>query len=128
MKHSYKCGCVGKSKDAAIIHWPHLYKLMQGVPKTNRDIFKGCSQCLITFVGECCRAVLCEVLPLPAHVYPKLKPHRKDLLLLANPKISIARKRDRLIKQGGGFLSLILPALASALFGALGNIISNKVA
>jgi hypothetical protein len=100
---------------------------MQGVPKTNKDIFKTCNQCLINFVGECCRAVLCEVLPLPPHVYPKLKTHRKDLLFLANPKIPLTKKRARLIKQGGGFLSLILPALASALFGALGNIISNKV-
>jgi hypothetical protein len=125
MKHSKNCGCFGKSRDAAVKHWPMLYEVMQGNIKTNRDIFKTCNHCFINFVGECCRAVLCEVLPLTDDSYENLKPHKKDLLLLANQKIPLKNKRARLVKQGGGFLSFILPALASALFSVLGNIFSK---
>lgn len=126
MRHTSDCGCFGKSKDAAIKHWPLLYQVMQGVPKKNRDTFKKCNHCFINFLGECCRAVLCEIIPLSDETYQKLKPHKKDLLFLANTKIPLKHKRARLIKQGGGFLSFILPALASALFGVLGNLFSKS--
>jgi hypothetical protein len=127
MRHSPNCGCFGKSKDAAIKHWPQLHELMQGVPKKNRKIFKTCNLCFINFVGECCKAVLCEIIPLTSETYTKLKPNRKDLLYLANENIPLHNKRARLVKQGGGFLSLILPTLASALFGYIGNLISKIV-
>jgi len=56
-----------------------------------------------------------------------LSQYKKDLKLLASHRVSIRKKRAHLVRQGGGFLSLILPAIASALFGLLGNVISKKV-
>lgn len=127
MRHARNCGCYGKAKAAAEKYWPHLEKLMNGGLKTRKEVFKNCSHCAINFIGECCRAVLCDIIPLSEETYEQLKPHKKDLLLLADNNVTIKKKRDRLIKQGGGFLSLILPALASALFGLVGNIVSKKI-
>jgi hypothetical protein len=127
MRHERNCGCFGKSKKAAEKYWPHLEKIMNGNLKKRKEVLKNCSHCAINFIGECCKAVLCDIIPLSNETYVKLKPHKKDLLLLADNKVSIKKKRAQLLKQGGGFLSLILPALASALFGLLGNFVSKKV-
>jgi hypothetical protein len=62
----------------------------------------------------------------PKTIYKRLRKYRNDILFVANKKNSLKAKRATLLDKSGGFLPLILPALASAVFGVLGNIISKK--
>ena len=127
MKHSSQCGCIGSARDACHIHWPNLLKIIEGDENKRRNLFSTADHCFISFVGECCRAFLCEIIKVPKKNVSPLSQYKKDLKLLASHRVSIRKKRAHLVRQGGGFLSLILPAIASALFGLLGNVISKKV-
>jgi hypothetical protein len=77
-------------------------------------------------LGDCCTGVLSRKIQFPNSFYPQLRKHQKDLLFLAQKYPSLRRKRERLMRQNGGFLSILLPALASSLFGLVGNWISRR--
>jgi len=121
MRHKKSCTCYQSSDIAARQHWPLLRKLQKGGKSARKRFFKTADNCVIKYVGECCQAVLKEIIKLPEEVYAKLTPYKKELLYLADAKTRLRDKRKLLVKKGGGFLSLILPALASSLFGLIGN-------
>lgn len=78
------------------------------------------------YICDCSKGVLHHHIRFPKDTYRKLKPYKDDLLLLVNKKTSQKAKREALVNKKGGFLPLILPALASAVFGIIGNLISKR--
>ena len=127
--HDINCKCNAPKIEAAKHHWPILKKLQRGGGgiEKRRAIFNHSKNCMIKFIGQCCRAVLTDVIKLLENNYKKLGKNLNDLIFLADKNKSVKSKRSLLVNQGGGFLSLILPALASALFRVLGNIFTKKV-
>lgn len=118
--HERNCKCKATSKVCAQHNFPTLSKICKVTSaKRRKEHFKRASTCLIKFVGECCRAVLKEIIVLPEEKYPKLRNYKKDLLTLASQRNSLKSKREHLVNQGGGFLSFILPVLAAALSGLI---------
>ena len=122
--HNKFCTCF-KSPLYSIKHYfPTLKKFRKLRKKERQKIFHNESHCFIKFIGECCKTVLCDIVKLPNSAYEKLKRHKnikEDLKYLANESIPIKQKRALLINKGGGFLSIILPVIASTIFGLIGN-------
>jgi hypothetical protein len=127
-RHGNKCTCCASSKIATEYYQPLLKKFKRLNKAGRQKVFEECDQCFIKFIGETCKAVLCNYIKLPEYMYEKLRRHKnikEDLKYLANESIPIKRKRALLLNKGGGFLSIILPALASSLISLIGNTIAN---
>lgn len=120
MTHGDPCTCDLKSKEQVEYYKATLEKIPSLSPSQRRRLFQKADTCFIKFVGECCKTVLCDITKLPDTVFKKLKKQKdikKHLRFLSNKSNSIKKKRQLIIKKGGGFLSLILPAIASSLLG-----------
>ena len=50
---------------------------------------------------------------LPMKMEGQVKKHVKSLRLIANPKVSLKKKRQRLSQKGGGLLTVLLPMLSA---------------
>ena len=50
---------------------------------------------------------------LPLKMKGHVKKHAKSLRLIANPKVSLKKKRQRLSQKGGGLMTLLLPMLSA---------------
>ena len=50
---------------------------------------------------------------LPLKMVGHVKKHAKSLRLIANPKVSLKKKRNRLSQKGGGILGILLPLLGA---------------
>ena len=50
---------------------------------------------------------------LPLKMKGHVKKHAKSLRLIANPKVSLKKKRQRLSQKGGGILKVLLPILGT---------------
>lgn len=105
---------------------PILKQLCKSSGERKCRFFKSCSACFIHYIGDCCFGVLKKHIQFPDAFYPKLKNHERNLLFLSNHYPSVNRKRERLTHQSGGFLSILLPALVSSLFGLVTNLISRR--
>jgi hypothetical protein len=122
--HSTRCRCYEPAIQSVKYYLPILKKFPRLRREQRKKLFEEGDKCFIKFIGECCKSVLCDIIKLPEKAYKKLKRHKdikKDLKYLASDSIPVKRKRALLINKGGGFLSIILPALASSLFGLIGE-------
>ena len=105
---------------------PIIKRLCNASCKKRETLLKGSDPCLVKYLSDCCIGVLSRKIEFPHKLYPELHKYKKDLIFLAQKYPSIGRKRARLVRQSGGFLSLLLPALASSLFGFVANLITRK--
>lgn len=122
--HTTQCTCFQPAINSIKHYLPILRKFATLRKNQRKKLFEKQDKCFIKFIGECCKEVLCDHIKLPESDYKKLRRHtdiKKDLKFLASESIPIKRKRALLITKGGGFLSIILPALASSIFGLIGN-------
>jgi hypothetical protein len=126
MIHGASCACALPMKERTAHYFPQLQKICNA-KKVKKDLLlEKTSNCLIYYLSDCCKGVLKNHIRFPKRIYKKLSKFRNDILLVANKKSSLKTKRAALLQKNGGFLPLILPALASAVFGVLGNLISKK--
>jgi hypothetical protein len=113
-------------KERTAAHFLQLQNICNA-PKNKRPLLlEETSNCLINYLTICCKGVLMKHITFPILLYKKLGKFRKDLLLFANNKTSLRTKRAALIEKNGGFLSFILPALASIVHETFGELISKK--
>ena len=103
---------------------PIIKQLCKATCKKRRTLLNNSNECLIKYISDCCVGVLSRKINFPNKFYPHLQKHQNDLLYLAQTYPSIRKKKERLIRQSGGFLSILLPALASSLFGLITNLVS----
>lgn len=127
MKHPHSCPCSLPLEERIKFFYPQITSVCRANRKRKRDLLSSAQPCFFNFVSDCSRGILQKHIQFPVHVYKKLRKFRDDLLILANRKTSNKNRKALLVDKNGGFLPLILPALASALFGLLGNVISKKL-
>jgi len=106
---------------------PHLHTVCNARKNHKCQLLKKLTKCQLQFISDCCKGILHRHITFPVETYKKLKRFRKDIILLADVKKSLKTKRAAIVKKNGGFLSLILPALATAVFSLVGNLISKKI-
>ena len=89
-------------------------------PLQNRILNKASSE-IIRCLCDCAHNVLEGNVEISRHHKQKLKPHKTKLQKLADRKVALKTKQK--IIQKGGFLSILLSALAPVISGVLGSLI-----
>jgi len=124
-KHNKSCPCKLDTKTRTQAFLPQLIDI-QRCSKINRQkALQNSDDCLIRFIADTAGAVLRTDIQLPPEKYSKLKKHKDTLLFLAKKKPSIKQKREKLLKQKGGFLNILIPALVSGVAGLIGRAVGG---
>ena len=100
---------------------PYLLVLKNCKCKQRKAIIGSASNDLVKCLCECCLNILQGSVNVSEANHSKLKRHKTVLRSLASRKGSIKAKRNILI-QKGGFLPLLLGALAPAIGGILSKL------
>ena len=127
MKHLIDCPCKLIFEDRIRHFYLEICSVCRVSPRQKRNFLERAPPCFYNFLADCSRGILYNHIKFPPPVYKKLRRYRNDFLTLANKRTSNKHRRALIVQKKGGFLPLILPALASALFGILGNVISKKL-
>jgi hypothetical protein len=96
-------------------------KFLKGTTKLRKKIFLKAPDDFIKFVGRCCKASLNNQLEISEEAQQEIEIHKDKVAFLSNNAVPILKKRTFLVKQSGGFLALILPAIFSAVLSFIGN-------
>lgn len=75
-------------------------------------------------LSEICLNILAGNVPVNVK---KLRKYKNCIRKVACRKASLKSKKKLLVKQSGGFLPLVIPALVSALAGMAGRAIGNRI-
>ena len=105
---------------------PYLEALKQprqGV-RRRRALIEAGGAPLIKCLGECCHNILQGVVPVDEVTRRKLKRHAKQIREVADPKVSLKRKRAVLVQRGGFLPALLVPVL-SAVSGLVGSLLNR---
>ena len=95
-----------------ITQLPHLRRLARIRTVTGRrHLIKHFPPKAIRAIDSCCKNALRGNIPLKRTQKNKLRKYKKHIKALIKPKTSMSRKKKILV-QNGGFLSVLLPALA----------------
>ena len=89
------------------------------MPRASKQLIQCGDRDLINCVSDCCVNVLKGWVSLSPQLKSNLSRHKK-LRTLARRKTSLRKKKE--VIQKGGFLGLILPAVA----GVLGGLLSSR--
>jgi hypothetical protein len=122
-----KCVCKKPVKKRLLHFLPILTQLRKSDAGKRREILKAASPCLVHLISECGHNILKGNLCLPEDQYKNLKPHKRLMLLMSKPTLSIKLRRDALLKKKGGFLPVILPFLLSAISGFAGQALAKSI-
>lgn len=106
---------------------PQMRKICHAKKCLRGPMLERANHCFIHFVSDCCFGVLKKFIMFPKKQYKRLKPYEGDILKFGHANLSNAKKRELLVSTKGGFLPLLLPALASAVFGILGSFITKHI-
>lgn len=113
MSHGRSCVCRLTFKERTTHFYPQLQTICRARRIRKRDLLENVDKCLLCYICDCSQGVLRRFVRFPSAAYKKLKPYKNALLLLANRRVSAKQKRSTVATQGGGFLSILLPALAT---------------
>ena len=94
--------------------------LQKASPPVQKSILEKAPRDLIDCLCDCAHNILKGNVPLTSRHKQKLRRHKKALRDLTKRKTSLASKRK--IVQKGGFLSVLLSALAPVLGGLIGGL------
>ena len=100
---------------------PTLRLLQKAPAPLQKRILDKASSELIRYLCDCAHNVLQGNVNISRHHKQKLKPHKTKLRKLANRKVALKAKQR--IIQKGGFLPILLSALAPVISGVLGTLI-----
>jgi len=92
-----------------------LRVLARSSPKQRKAIIKTCHTDLIKCLAEISLNVLQGVVPINPSQKKKLKRFRSLLRALADKKVPIKKKKEKLEQSGGSLLGLLIPPVLSAL-------------
>jgi hypothetical protein len=127
MIHGASCICNLPIKERTTHFYPQLQKICSARGGKKRALLEKLPNCLVRYVSDCCKGILHRHIRFSISTYKKLKKFKNNIVLLADKKTSLKAKRGAIAQKNGGFLSLILPALASAVFGLIGNLVSKTL-
>ena len=100
---------------------PTLRLLQKAPAPLQKHILDKASPALIRCLCDCAHNVLQGNVEITHHHKRKLKPHKTKLRKLADRKVALKTKRR--IIQKGGFLPILLSALAPVISGVVGSLI-----
>jgi hypothetical protein len=120
------CICEQSIMDRFQYFYHMLMEMSLGDSKKKIELLKNAPPCFIRLISECGLNILKGNLKLPTDQYKKLKPHKRMLLSLSKPILSIKKRKDLLLKKKGGFLPVILPFLLSAISGFTGQALAKS--
>ena len=92
-----------------------LRVLARSSPKQRKAILATCHVDLIKCLAEISLNVLQGVVPVDPRKKKKLRRYRSLLRALADKKVSLKTKKEKLNQSGGNLLGLLLPPVLSAL-------------
>lgn len=128
LKHNkHFCPCKQDNLFRTKYYYKQLCHLCKLSDRQRCKKLKETDACFVRFIGDLCEGVLDRHIKLPQSAYNELKPHLDTLIDLCNHNRSLKSKQRLIVNQKGGFLSIILPALASSLFGLVSNYIGKKI-
>lgn len=106
-----------------------LQQMANGSPKVRRNMLQKADPCFIGLLRECVINVLrkrVDGVGTSTRDRKKLSRYAPKLVRLAKPKTSL-RKSRQLLKQTGGFLPIILPAILSLITSVAGDAIGRTL-
>lgn len=122
--HSLLCKCREHIKCQTQHYHKLLSKLGSGKVSKRAQILQNCDPCFIRYLGKCASGVLQSAIKLPKKSYKELSDSKQLLVKIANPNVSVEKKRGHLISQiGSGFF----PIIASIASSVLGNLLSKAI-
>lgn len=104
-------------------YWAIFKVLSDGATYTlnqRKDIARSLTSQQLQGISHLIKAILKKDIHIEDHALQKLKRHKEELLSFLNSKSRSARIRA--VNQRGGFLPLLIPAIASALVPAIKGI------
>ena len=115
-RHSKLCPCNEHIK-IQTQYFSDLIKRLNGLNETEQNkILNSVDPCFIRFLGHCAQGILSSDIKLNKLGYQTLSPFKKSLIKIANPSLSIQKKRKELLKnQRGGFLGIVAGIVGAAL-------------
>jgi hypothetical protein len=122
-----ECWCKRNVQDRFNHYRTELEELSKASPIQRMAILKKAPPCLIRLLSECGLNVLKGHVKLSPSQYAHLRPHRRVLLDISRPAVSLRTRREALGRKRGGFLPVILPILLSALSGFAGQAVAKAV-
>lgn len=93
--------------------------LSLATPRARNQLIRCGDKELINCICECCVNILQGKVPLTPKQKSRLSRHKNKLRTLAKRRTSVRQKKE--VIQKGGFLGLILPAVAGVLGGLLSS-------
>ena len=102
---------------------PYLHVLAKGSQTQRNGVLKGAKKDLVECLCECALNILHGNVPLSGEQKRKLRCHKTTLRALGSRKLSLAKKKKKLVNQKGGFIS----ALAGPVLGILGELIIGGI-
>lgn len=106
------------------LHKPMLQVLANASPKMRKAILHHADKALIQTLSECVLNVSKGNVNMSECVKKKLKKYKHKFRSILNPKTRWNRKK-RIFVQHGGFLSVLLPTLASIIPGLVSHFLSK---
>ena len=100
---------------------PTLQLLQNASTPSRKRIIDKASPELIRCLCDCAHNILQGNVTLSRHYKQKLRQHKTKLRKLANRKVALKTKKQ--LVQSGGFLPLLLSALAPVITGVVGSLI-----
>lgn len=124
--HGHHCPCSQNLKNQISTFYPDLKNITKLSDQERKKYLKKTSPCFLKFLSQCSGAILRKDIELPPIDYEKLKPFKNLLLEFQNQKVSLKKKKEKVLNKKGGFFAL-LPILASILGPILGKVISEHI-
>jgi hypothetical protein len=95
----------------------HMHVICRSPVNTRKAILSECPAEFVQCIGECALNVLQGNVQTDGASRKKLRQYKAHLRELADKRVSIDKKRKRLVQSGGGILLALLPAIISAIAG-----------
>lgn len=129
-KKTKNCVCSTMNVGERFNHFSSTFQdLAKANPKRRRSILRRAPPCFTRLLCETSLNILKGNLSLPVSHYEHLRPHKRLLLNLCKPAVSLKQKKDILVKKRGGaaFLAALAPIALSALSSFLGTTLGKVI-
>ena len=112
-----------RKKPKALEHLDYLSLLGRTKNKKKRNLLLNYGNAdQMRAVSECAHNLLQGNVPMKSPEVKKMKRFKTSLRGLANPRMSVDKKKRLLSQQGGGFLGSLIPLAVTALSSLFGNL------
>lgn len=118
----HKCWCK-VSINKRLDHFsPQLNALVNANRIKRKELIRNADRCFMKLLTEGALNILKENIKVDDAQFRAIRPHKKLMLLMSKPQLSVLRKKEVLLKQKGGnpligILGRILVSVATSFFG-----------